>query len=79
MDLGETMMQLAGHLKVRALQEYKLLLPEERDSHDTAIKTLLERLDPEHQSLAALDFRHIFIRITICFRSSALQGNVHCY
>ena len=37
MDFRETMMR---HLRGRALQESKLLLPEERDSYDADIKSL---------------------------------------
>jgi len=37
MDFGE---QFAENLIDRALQENRLLLPEERDSYDTAIKAL---------------------------------------
>ncbi|MCY3927700.1 MAG: hypothetical protein OXG81_05455 [Acidobacteria bacterium] len=55
----ESLMQLAGHLRGRALQEWKLLLPEERATYQSAIKALKERLDPGNQTLAALDFRHL--------------------
>ena len=54
----ESLMQLAGHLRGRALQEWKLLLPEDRKSYQAAVKALKERLDPGNQTLAALDFRH---------------------
>ena len=52
-------MQLAGHLRGRALQEWKLLLPEEKANYQAAIKALKGRLDPGNQTLAALDFRHL--------------------
>ena len=55
----ESLMQLAGHLRGRALQEWKLLLPEEKANNQAAIKALKERLDPGNQTLAALDFRHL--------------------
>ena len=51
-------MQLSGHLKGRALQEWKLLTPDHKTSYQTAIKALREKLDPGNQTLAALDFRH---------------------
>ena len=54
----ESLMQLAGHLRGRALQEWKLLLPEDRKSYQAAVKALKERLDPGNQTLAALDFCH---------------------
>ena len=54
----ETLMQLSGHLKGRALQEWKLLTPDYKTSYQTAIKALREKLDPGNQTLAALDFRH---------------------
>ena len=54
----ESLMQLAGHLRGRALQEWKLLLPDDRKSYQAAVKALKERLDPGNQTLAALDFRH---------------------
>ena len=54
----ETLMQLAGHLKGRALQEWKLLLSEDRSSYQNAVRALREKLDPGNQTLAALDFRH---------------------
>ena len=55
----ESLMQLAGHLRGRALQEWKLLLPEEKANYQAAIKALKERLDPGNQTLAALDFHHL--------------------
>ena len=55
----ESLMQLAGHLRGRALQEWKLLLPEEKINYQATIKALRERLDPGNQTLAALDFRHL--------------------
>ena len=54
----ETLMQLAGHLRERASQEWKLLIPENRASYQVAVKALREKLDPGNQTLAALDFRH---------------------
>ena len=54
----ESLMQLAGHLRGRALQEWKLLLPEDKITYQAAVRVLKERLDPGNQTLAALDFRH---------------------
>jgi len=52
-------MQLAGYLRGRAAQEWKLLQPEDKISYQAATKALKDRLDPGNQALAALDFRHI--------------------
>ena len=54
----ESLMQLAGHLRGRALQEWKLLELKDKVTYGTAVKALRERLDPGNQSIAALDFRH---------------------
>lgn len=54
----DTLIQLAGHLRGRALQEWKLLLPDDRKTYQTAVKALRERLDPGNQAMAALDFHH---------------------
>ena len=54
----ESLMQLAGHLRGRALQEWKLLDGSDRVTYQSAIRALRERLDPGDQTLAALDFRH---------------------
>ena len=55
----ESLMQLPGYLRERALQEWKLLLPEEKANQQVAIKALQERLDPGNQTLAALYFHHL--------------------
>ena len=54
----ERLMQLAGHLSRHALQEYKLLRPEKRESFESAIKTLRSHLDPGSKAVAAQGFRH---------------------
>ena len=54
----ERLMQLAGHLKGRALQEYNLLRAEERESFESAVEALRGRLDPGSKAVAAQDFRH---------------------
>ena len=51
-------MQLTGHLKGRALQEYNLLRAEERESFESAVEALRSRLDPGSKAVAAQDFRH---------------------
>ena len=43
---SERLMQLAGHLKRRALQEYHLPRAEERESFESAVEALHGRLDP---------------------------------
>ena len=54
----ESLMQLAGHLRGRALQEWKLVGTSDKATYESAIRALRERLDPGDQALAALDFRH---------------------
>jgi len=54
----ERLMQLAGHLRGRALQEWNLLTKEDRASYGLAVGALRERLDPGSQALAQQDFRH---------------------
>ena len=52
------MLQLAGHLKGRALQEYNLLRAAERESFESAVEALRNRLDQGSKAVAAQDFRH---------------------
>ena len=54
----ELLMQMAGHLRGRALQEWNLLTQEERSSWGTAVEALKSRLEPRDRALAAQDFRH---------------------
>jgi len=54
----EQLMQLAGHLHGRALQEWNLLSEEDLSSFDIAVKALCEWLDPSSKVLAGQDFRH---------------------
>lgn len=51
-------MQLAGHLRGRAQQEWGLLEVREKQSWDRAVAALHARLDPGSKQLAAQDFRH---------------------
>ena len=54
----EEIIQLARHLKSRALQEWNLLRPEDRASFAKAVEALRLRLDCGSKALAAQDFRH---------------------
>ena len=54
----EQLIQLAGHLRGRAWQEWLLLEEEERATLATAIRALKEALGPGSKILAAQDFRH---------------------
>ena len=54
----EMLIQLAGHLRGRALQEWGLLSAHERESLEEATTILHNRLDPCSRALAAQDFRH---------------------
>ena len=54
----EQMIQLAGHLKGRALQEWNLLHPDQRSTFARAIEVLRSRLDSASKVVAAQDFRH---------------------
>ena len=54
----KTLMQLAGYLRNRTLQEWNLLNGEDRGTFEEAVKALRARLDPGNLTLAALDFRH---------------------
>ena len=54
----EQVIQLAGHLKSRALQEWNLLGTEEKSSFSRAVEALRLRLDCGDKTLAAQDFRH---------------------
>ena len=55
---GECLMQLAGHLRGKALQEWNLLSSEDMSTYETATRALRKRLDPQNRVLAAQDFRH---------------------
>ena len=56
--LDDLSIQLAGHLKERALQEWNLLSADEKKSYEGAVITLRNRLDPGSKIMAAQDFRH---------------------
>ena len=54
----EQMIQLAGHLKGRALQEWNLLSSDQRATYARATEALRSRLDSISKTVAAQDFRH---------------------
>ena len=54
----ELLLQLAGHLRGRALQEYNLLDSIAASTFSDVVKMLQSRLDPGGKALAAQDFRH---------------------
>ena len=54
----EKLMQLAGHLRGRAVQEWNLISPEEKATFTAAVDALRMRLDPGNRVLATQDFRH---------------------
>ena len=62
----ESLMQLAGYLRGKAAQVWKLLLPEEKLNYQIATRTLKERLDHGNQALTALDFDHTSQRPDEC-------------
>lgn len=55
----ERLMQFAGHLRGRALQEWNLLSDDEKATFDTAVKSLRSRIDAGSKAVAAQDFRHL--------------------
>ena len=54
----ELLLQLAGHLRGRALQEWGLLEESSKRTYISAVESLRARLDPGSRMLAAQDFRH---------------------
>ena len=54
----EQLMQLAGHLRGRALQEWNLLSEADLRSFDIAVKALRDWVDPSSKVLAGQDIRH---------------------
>ena len=55
---GDRLLQLAGHLRGRALQEWELISDSNKNTYSLAVTTLKCRLDPGSKTLAAQDFRH---------------------
>ena len=58
----EQLLQLAGHLRGRALQEWNLIMTEEKTTFTDATSALRARLDPGSKALASQDFRHALQR-----------------
>ena len=57
-DLDELLIQLAGHLNGRAVQEWNLTPAAERRSYETSVASLCSRLDPGNRAMAVQDFSH---------------------
>ena len=55
----DILIQLAGHLRGRALQEWLLLSEEDRSTWDSATTALRGKLEVRSKVLATQDFRHI--------------------
>ena len=56
---SEKLLQLAGHLRGKALQEWTLLGADATENFGAALAALRNRLDPGGPALAAQDFRHL--------------------
>ena len=56
---AEKLIQLAGHLRGKALQEWSLLNTADTAGYREATSVLKERLDPTRKALAVQDFRHL--------------------
>ena len=54
----DTLIQMAGHLRGRALPEWTLLREAEKETLDDAVAALRGRLDPGSRALVIQDFRH---------------------
>ena len=57
-SLEEKYLQLAGHLRGRALEEWNLLSEVDIKTYDEAVSSVRERLDPGFKVLAGQDFHH---------------------
>ena len=57
-DETEQLLQLAGHLKGRAFQEWNLLTASKRSTYQSATESLKSRLDTGSRLLAAQGFRY---------------------
>ena len=55
----EVLIQLPGHLKGRALQEWNLLEEVDKNSYNRAVVALGSRLDTGSKVIASQDFRHL--------------------
>jgi len=56
---NEKLIQLAGHLKGKAQQEWSLLSLSLRDQYSSATVAIRDKLDPSRKALAVQDFRHL--------------------
>ena len=54
----ELLIQLAGHLKGRARQEWSLMSESDKADYEKSVEALRARLDPGSKAMAAQDFRH---------------------
>ena len=72
----EALIQLAGHLRGRALQEWTLLRSTEKGSPDAVVCALWGCLDPGSRALAAQDFRHASQREKECCRLHQPTGTI---
>ena len=57
--MDEKLIQFAGHLRGRALQEWNLLSDDDRKTFEVAVKSLRSRIDAGCKAVAAQDFRHL--------------------
>ena len=55
----EKLLQLAGHLRGKARQEWTLLEANNKLSYDRVTSMLKSKLDPSRKVLAVQDFRHL--------------------
>ena len=60
----DEVIQLAGYLRGRALQEWNVITTTNCTMYQSAVVALRTRLDPGNKTLAALDFRHIIQKET---------------
>ena len=56
----EILIQLAGHLRGRALQEWNLLDDIDKENWQCGIKVLQNRLEHGNSTIAAQEFRHLY-------------------
>lgn len=56
---ADQLLQLAGHLRGKALQEWNLLEERDKSTMSRAVEALKKRLDPGSKALAALEFKHM--------------------
>ena len=63
-------MQLAVHLRGRALQEWNLTTPEDKTTYEAAVNALQAHLDPGNCVLAAQDLGPSLIKSCVCQRNT---------